>query len=174
MKWTWVILLAGIGWLLSAAPLAHALSCAPPQPVREELAESDVVFKGRAVEIKDRGLTVFRVEQAWKGVDRPVLEIYDTGWDPYAKEADYLVFGSRRDGELRTNLCGRTGLWDADREAAMQKAPVRPVVFQGELLVPPAESERSQPYVWIVAAALLAALLIPLSSFITRRRRTRR
>ncbi|MBD2862120.1 hypothetical protein [Paenibacillus oceani] len=116
----------------SAVPEAQALSCAPPRPVNEEMDTSSVVFKGTVIEIRQGGLTVFQVDRAWKGVDGPRVQIYDNGWDPYTKGADYLVFGGQREGQLRTNLCGRTGPWDPARDEAMKGAGIQPAVFQTE------------------------------------------
>lgn len=113
--------------ILCAAPQAEALSCAPPLPVKEELDDSTVVFKGKAVQIKKDGLTVFQIEEAWKGVETSQLEIYDNGWDPFIKDTEYLVFGSVQDGVLRMNLCGRTGPWDNERAVAMKDSGIKSI-----------------------------------------------
>lgn len=65
------ILLIIVAFILWTAPQAEALSCAEPRPVKEEMDRSTVVFKGKAVEIKKDGLTVFRIDEAWKGVETP-------------------------------------------------------------------------------------------------------
>jgi hypothetical protein len=157
-----IVLLVLIGFILSTPPQVEALSCVPPQPVQQEMEQSSIVFKGRAIEIKDGGLTVFRVEEAWKGIENPVVEIYDNGWDPFIKDTDYLVFGSLRNGELRSNLCGRTGPWDKAREEAMKETNIQPTVFNldGPLDVTE-HSEQSRPHLGTnVLAALLLVLII--------------
>ncbi|MDQ8739497.1 hypothetical protein [Paenibacillus sp. LHD-38] len=116
-----------VAFILWTAPQVEALSCAPPRPVKEEMDRSTVVFKGKAVEIKKDGLTVFRIDEAWKGVETPQLEIYHNGWDPFIKDTVYLVFGSVQEGMLRMNLCGRTGPWDNAREAAMKDSGIKSI-----------------------------------------------
>jgi hypothetical protein len=126
-----IALLAGIAIILSTVPRVGALSCAPPKPVKQEMERSSIVFKGKVVDIKKEGLTTFQVEEAWKGVEGSIVEIYDNGWDPYMKNTDYLVFGAPQDGKLKTNLCGRTGSWDQAREEAMKDIDKQPTLLSG-------------------------------------------
>ncbi|MBD0384792.1 hypothetical protein [Paenibacillus sedimenti] len=168
-----IVMLAMIVFLLNTVPKAEALSCAPPQPANQEMERSSVVFKGRAIDIKSGGLTVFQVEKAWKGIEGPIIEIYDNGWDPYTKSTDYLVFGSKRDGKLRTNLCGRTGPWDTAQEEAMKEIKPEPTVFKEVI----AESSKQfNPQTWPVIMAILLFLIILLFIFsvvwIRKKRRT--
>lgn len=168
-----IVWLAVIG-IWCTVPQAEALSCAPPRPVHQEMQESSVVFKGKVIDIKSGGLTVFQVDQAWKGVEDPRMEIYDNGWDPYTKGTEYLVFGSQREGQLRTNLCGRTGPWDKAREEAMRDSSIQPTVLKTEgAPIAPDPSELSEPsnrYNGIIILAGLLLLLIPLFLIVRRRR----
>lgn len=140
------IVLAMFGGIFSAASPSEALSCASPGPVLEEMERSAVVFKGKAVEIKDGGVAVFHVTQAWKGVEEPIFEINDNGgWDPFKLNTSYLVFGSEREGELRMNLCGNSGVWNPDREVAMHEADIPYILFDEPLQQeqnPPEHSKR--------------------------------
>lgn len=157
-----IIWIAVVGFFLSIAPQAEALSCEPPQPVKQEMERSSIVFKGKAIQIKNGGLTVFQVEVAWKGVKGPIVEIYDNGWDPFKKNTEYLVFGSEKDGERRMNLCGRTGQWDKAREEAMKETDIQPTVFQKEATV----KERSEQSRLQIGTIILAVLLISLISML--------
>lgn len=124
MAFLLVVLMSSI---LFPSPYAGALSCAPPPPVEEEFASSSVVFAGKVLKANKEGLAVFRVEKAWKGVSGPDMEIYDNGWDPFQVGERYLVFGADREGELRMNLCGRTGLWYDSHEQVFREAGIEPV-----------------------------------------------
>jgi hypothetical protein len=94
------VLLLMATFFLNTVHEAEALSCAPPQPVMQEIEQSEIVFKGEAIEIKENGLTVFQVDEAWKGVTKSTIQIYDNGWDPYKKGTVYLVFVSQRGENL--------------------------------------------------------------------------
>jgi hypothetical protein len=155
-----IMMLALIGFLLNPVPKAGALSCAPPEPASQEMERSSVIFKGRAIEIKSEGLTVFQVEKAWKGIEGPIVEIYDNGWDPFTKDTDYLVFGSQRDGKLRANLCGRTGPWNTAQEDAMKETKLEPIVFKKEAVVESSKQFNSQTWIIIMAILLLLFILI--------------
>ncbi|MDQ6423219.1 hypothetical protein RB620_27700 [Paenibacillus sp. LHD-117] len=170
-----VVLILGVA--LGTAHRADALSCAPPGPASEELNESAVVFKGTAIAAKRSGLTAFRVERGWKGIESGRIELFDNGWDPFQLNKEYLVFGSMRDGELRMNLCGNTGVWDANRDKAMQQADVEPTVFGAASLV---EEEPAQPRslkLGIREASTILLFSIPVLALIVwmarRRRRSR-
>lgn len=128
-----IVMFLMIGLTVFTLPKATALSCAPPQPVQQEMERSSVVFKGKATEIKSVGLIVFQVEKAWKGIDSPIIEVYDNGWDPFTIGADYLVFANQRDGKLKTNLCGRTGPWDKAQEDSMKETKIEPTLFKAYL-----------------------------------------
>ncbi|GBG09747.1 hypothetical protein PAT3040_04408 [Paenibacillus agaridevorans] len=134
---------------------------------------STVVFKGKAVEIKKDGLTVFRIDEAWKGVNTQQFEIYDNGWDPFIKDTVYLVFGSVQEGKLRMNLCGRTGPWDHAREAAMKDSGIKSIkpdpIMEAEQ--PKQQMGNTLPAtIVIIAVALLLLVLVVL----IRRKRMRR
>ncbi|MDR6555079.1 hypothetical protein [Paenibacillus qinlingensis] len=162
-----IVMFAVIGSILNTVPKVEALSCAAPHPTIQEMERSSVVFKGRVIETKTEGLTVFQVEKAWKGIEDPVFEIYDTGWDAYTIGADYLVFGSQREGKLRTNLCGGTGVWDAAQEAAMREIKLEPTVFKKESSQVSVESSnRFYQQSWIVLTVSLLFLIILIFSVV--------
>lgn len=128
---TWI----GAVCLLLPLGQVHALSCAEPDPVAEEMERSSIVFMGEAAEVKDNGhLGVFQVETAWKGVEHLQIEVYDNGgWDPYEKGTKYLIFAAEKDGKLSRHLCGRSGIWNAEREAAMKAANLEPLEIEQDM-----------------------------------------
>ncbi|XEC95778.1 hypothetical protein AB6A23_04195 [Paenibacillus tarimensis] len=140
----------------------------------QELESSSVVFKGRAIEIKNEGLTIFQVEEAWKGVEEAHIEIYDNGWDPYSVKTDYLVFGSLRDGELRTNLCGRTGPWDNTREEAMNKTGIQSAEFFNNEVPPTTNGHLERSWSQTEAVILVIFTFLIILSLIVVWRRKRR
>jgi hypothetical protein len=168
-----IVMLAMIG-SIHIAPKVVALSCASPQPATQEMERSSVVFKGRVIEIKSGRLSVFQVEKAWKGIESPIVEIYDNGWDPYTTGTDYLVFGSQRDGKLRTNLCGRTGPWDTAQEEAMKEIKLEPTTFIKEAPQVLVESSKQfKPQTWNVMMAILLFLIFLLFSLLWIRKKRR-
>lgn len=118
-KWLAATIVLLLWATMLALPKAEALGCASPGPIAKEMPGSTVVFKGKALLASEDGLTIFEVDRAWKGVERSRVEIYDTGWDQYEIGADYLVLGHDKNGQLRTNLCGNTGLWSQEKENVM-------------------------------------------------------
>lgn len=164
-----VILLILVTFILWTAPQVDALSCAPPRPVNEEMDVSTVVFKGKAVAIKKNGLTVFQIDEAWKGVTTSRLEIYDNGWDPFIKDKEYLVFGSVQEGKLRMNLCGRTGPWDNAREDAMKDSGFKSILPGSTM-----EAEQfKQQTAYVFPALIIAIIVFLLLLFIVLIRRKR-
>lgn len=129
-----LILMLG-GYLALFFPYsAHALDCAEPGPVTDEIDRSSIIFMGKAVTVNREGLTLFQVQTAWKGVDPNYtqIEIYSNGWDSYEPGQFYLVFGGQREKKLQTHLCGHSGLWDATKELVMQNAGLQPILINGE------------------------------------------
>lgn len=122
-----VLLVLVVSLTLPDLTKVQALSCEKPGPLSEELARSAVVFKGEVVATYKDGQTIFEVQTAWKGVADSRIEMYDNGWDPYVPGQTYLVLGANRDGELRTQLCGWSGPWDATRENAVEDAGLKPI-----------------------------------------------
>ncbi|RKN83934.1 hypothetical protein [Paenibacillus ginsengarvi] len=168
-KRIWLALLVSIGCFVGVSSQANASSCAPPQPVKQELESSSIVFKGKATEVKKGGLTVFQVEEAWKGVKSTVVELYDNGWDPYTPGNEYLVFGGERDGGLRTNLCGRSGLWDQAREDAMKKENLQSTVFSpgsAPVIAKSVERTGTQSMGVVVAGAVIVLLALAAVSIV--------
>ncbi|MBO9606652.1 MAG: hypothetical protein J7639_11905 [Paenibacillaceae bacterium] len=163
------ILLILVAFILWTAPQVGALSCAPPGPVKEEIDNSTVVFKGKAVEIKKDGLTVFRIDEAWKGVGTPQVEIYHNGWDPFIKDTVYLVFGSVQEGKLRMNLCGRTGPWDKARELAMKDSGINSIK-PGSSIGEEQSKQRMGYAIPAVTVVIAVALLLRVIVLIRRRR----
>ncbi|MCR8656072.1 hypothetical protein NV377_13905 [Paenibacillus sp. T3-5-0-4] len=142
-----------------------------PRPVKEEMDLSSVVFKGKAVEINKDGLTVFLIDEAWKGVETSQLEIYHNGWDPFVKNTEYLVFGSVQEGKLRMNLCGRTGPWDIAREAAMKDSGFKST--KPGLSMEWDQSQHQMGYVIPASIVVVAVVLLLLFMILIRTKRKR-
>jgi hypothetical protein len=138
-------------------PQVRALSCAPPPLILQEMETSDVVFQGKVIRIREEGLAVFQVERAWKGVTTPVFEIYQSGWDPFQFQTEYLVFGSMQDGKLATHICGNTSPWDESIEMKMLSIGFQPVLFNKE--PSQSSSERSDQYTLLAGLAILLTAL---------------
>ncbi len=141
--WGLALTVVMMGMLLHSASGVHALSCAPPGPVEEELKASSVVFMGEVLERNKEGLAVFRVEKAWKGIKEPSIQIYDNGWDPFRAGGRYLVFGTEQDGKLRMNLCGRSGIWTEAADGRFREAGIQAIYLQESGDVLEAEVTRS-------------------------------
>lgn len=123
---------------LGARPAAW--SCALPQPVEQEFAESTAVFVGRVIATEVRTgreseastVATFAVERAWKGVSASTVEVATCGGGneictvavEFRVGERYLVFAG---GEpLFTSKCGRTGtakhdLWEQTWEWLSQR-----------------------------------------------------
>ncbi|MCY9696959.1 hypothetical protein [Paenibacillus alginolyticus] len=93
-----------------------ALSCAPPKSIKEELANSTVVFMGTALNSNTAKYdlsVVFSVKTLWKG-DTDIIEkgiFVGDMWKEIKAGQDYLIFASQREGHLEANLCGNSKLW---------------------------------------------------------------
>jgi hypothetical protein len=132
---------------------------------------SDVVFKGKAVEIKKDGLTVLRIDEAWKGVETQQIEIYHNGWDPFIKDTVYLVFGSVQEGKLRMNLCGRTGPWDNAKEEAMKDSGIKSIKLDSSMEAE--QSKQQMGYAIPTIIVVIPVALLLLIMVMTRRKRNR-
>ena len=117
------VLLPLIGfWILMHPEPSYACSCVPPDPPREALANSDVVFMGTVVSLReferDDGLvssadptTVeFSVGTVWKGTVSQPMYLTTRRWSescgyPFVEGVTYVVYS--RDG-LTVSLCSRT------------------------------------------------------------------
>ena len=115
------LLLIGL-WILMHPEPSYACSCVPPDPPKEALAKSDVVFLGTVVSVReyerDDGLlsstdptTVeFSVRTVWKGTVSQPMFLTTRRWSescgyPFLEGVTYVVYS--RDG-LTVSLCSRT------------------------------------------------------------------
>ena len=105
------------------AGVGLACTCAPPPAPDEALAEAAAVFSGKVVQIKRHtpagdifgGVeVVFRVDRAWKGVNKSTARVFTSSQSAacgysFSKGQTYLVYASGNSrGRLSTNLCSRT------------------------------------------------------------------
>ncbi|GAB6928449.1 hypothetical protein JCM10914A_24320 [Paenibacillus sp. JCM 10914] len=110
------LMLLGQAWLGWGSEPVHALSCAPPRAVTEEVADSDIVFRGTLVSTQDHRLVdkfyyTFEVTEWWKGDSKlQRIDIYSNGWDTFEKGKEYVVFADADDiHKPKAHLCGNTG-----------------------------------------------------------------
>jgi hypothetical protein len=157
-----LVFVLAAAYFSSMIPPTYALTCASPPLVQQEIEQSDVVFQGKVVQIKEGWLAVFQVERAWKGVDAPRIEIYSNGWDPFIFQSEYLMFGSLKDGKLYNPPCGNTGLWDESREALMQRTGLQPIIFGDQATKGDADRVNSDaaPAAWIILALTVLYLFV--------------
>lgn len=101
---------------LLSAESALACTCAPPPGPQESLAASDAVFTGTVVSVtpgEGTNRVVFRVEGAWKGAkcgEVTVSTALDEAACGYGFQVgtSYLVYATKHQGKLSTNICSRT------------------------------------------------------------------
>lgn len=119
--------------LLHVPISAYACDCVIPPSVETELSQSDAVFSGKVIRIKDkrsaggyvRNEIIFEVYQTWKGVDESQIKIItgqgggDCGYH-FVPDGEYLVYGRNSEmygkSQLSTGICDRT----VDLEAAKE------------------------------------------------------
>jgi len=94
---------------------ASALSCASPKSIKEELANSTVVFMGTALNPNAANYNVtvnFSAKTLWKGSTKDIEKgiIVSNMWKEIKAGEDYLIFASLRDGRVEANLCGNSKL----------------------------------------------------------------
>jgi hypothetical protein len=112
--------------LLSHFPIpAYACDCVIPASVETELSQSDAVFSGKVISIKDKRSAggyakkeiIFEVYQTWKGLEESQVKITtgqgggDCGYH-FVPDGEYLVYGRNSDmygkSQLSTGICDRT------------------------------------------------------------------
>lgn len=93
-----------------------ACTCAGPKPASEVYQESDAVFVGKAVEVKNEDhfdIVQFDIDMAWKGVSEDVVMLMTAdsgamcGYN-FEQGRDYLVYAHAGPKYVETGLCGRT------------------------------------------------------------------
>ena len=101
---------------LLSAESALACSCAPPGTPQESLASSDAVFTGTVLSLTPGQGTQevrLRVEGTWKGAKCgevtgvTALDEAACGFG-FQEGTSYLVYATKNQGKLSTNLCTRT------------------------------------------------------------------
>jgi hypothetical protein len=130
---TWLLLFSSFIYvILVHYPIpAYACDCVIPPSVETELSQSDAVFSGKVISIKEKRSAggyikneiIFEVYQTWKGVEESQIKITtgrgggDCGYH-FVPDGEYLVYGRYSDmygkSQLSTGICDRT----VDLEAA--------------------------------------------------------
>jgi hypothetical protein len=124
---TWIFLFSSFIYvLLVYFPLpAYACDCVIPPSVETELSQSDAVFSGKVISIKEKRSAagyakkeiIFEVYQTWKGVEESQIKITtgqgggDCGYH-FVPDGEYLVYGRNSEmygeSQLSTGICDRT------------------------------------------------------------------
>jgi hypothetical protein len=172
-----ILFLALVLAALGSAPAAKA-SCAPAPPLRNSIAEADIVFVGAVVALAHDGRTAtFRVEDVWKGKVGETVVVHGgpgiAGIESAAARGEgvassvdrsyrmgtrYLVLPFGRSGNvLRDSICSNTRPY-ADRFGSLRPAGAHPPLAEGGV---PASSiapgDGSDSSTWPVVALLAAA-----------------
>jgi hypothetical protein len=156
-----------------------ACSCVPPGPPTVELNRADAVFAGKVTDI-DRPLlfntsadlvkVTIEVTRFWKGGISRVVTVTTaretpTCGFPFEAGKEYIVYASKRDGALETNLCTRTKLLSNAQEDLSQLGLGE--VPKAEGAAPAKPSRRS--YRWPAGGVVLLVIILLL---LRRRRRS--
>lgn len=124
---TWLFLFFSFIYvMLIHVPIpAYACDCAPPPSVETELSQSDAVFSGKVISMKDKRSSagyvskeiIFEVYQTWKGVNESQIKITtgqgggDCGYR-FVPDEEYLVYGRHSEmygkSQLSTGICDKT------------------------------------------------------------------
>jgi hypothetical protein len=177
MTWRHILVLAVVLAALGSAPAAKA-SCAPASPLRNSIAEADIVFVGTVVALDHDGRTAtFRVEDVWKGkVGETVvvhggpgiaaIESAAARGEGVASSVDrsysmgtrYLVLPFGRSGDvLGDSICSNTRPY-ADGLASPRPASAHPPLADGGVPASPtASGDGSDSFTWPLVALLAAA-----------------
>ena len=149
--------LAGLMLLPGAALADHAVAvdCAPPPPLDQAVATSEVVFVGTVVAtgFEGRSATV-QVQEVWRGDIAETVTV-DGGQNPAALGEDdrvfdlgvkYIFLPTHRDGRLIDSVCGPTVQWaeaanalrpaDAHAPSPVTADGSNPLAFLGDLATP--------------------------------------
>lgn len=175
------------GWLFGSSPApAHACSCASVPPPETALRESDAVFSGIVLSVRETRAGVvrssadpvevtFRVTEVWKGVGtdrvtvRTAASTASCGFG-FVEGMPYIVYARETNLGLSTGLCTRTAdlALAADDLAALGKGTVPPPSPELE------EAIRSNPasmYLFWAGAAFSVVAAVAFAILILRLRR---
>lgn len=180
---TWLFLFCSfIYMMLLHVPIsAYACDCVSPPSVETELSQSDAVFSGKVIRIKDkrsaggyiRNEIIFEVYQTWKGVDESQIKIItgqgggDCGYH-FVPDGEYLVYGRNSEmygkSQLSTGICDRT----VDLEAAKEdlrilgkgNSPNKQVDIESEDFLDKLVDIDSEDQNWIVYFIVFVVFLI--------------
>lgn len=157
-------------WLVGmvSPPAAYACSCAEIPSALQQKDKMDAVFTGKAVVVKEKGLSMlrtsespvevsFEVDKVWKGHVSPRLTI-STSLDEascgveFNQGNEYLVYAYASEGKLKSDLCsGTTLLTNAGND----------LVLLGDASIPPAPLENVQEssMEWLIGGIVAVVLL---------------
>ena len=118
-----ISLLFFLGIFAIGAGVGLACTCVPPPAPAEALGEAAAVFSGKVIQIKKHkpaedifgGVeVVFRVNRAWKGIDKSTARVFTSSQSAacgynFSKGETYMVYAAGNShGRLSTSICSRT------------------------------------------------------------------
>ena len=112
-----------IAVLVLSAESSLACVCLPQSPA-QELERATAVFSGKVLKVKRHKQSpdvyaflevVFRVEEAWKGVNEKTISVFTSSTSlacgfSFKRGLTYLVYAHGKEGRLSTSVCTRTGI----------------------------------------------------------------
>ncbi|NOU89017.1 hypothetical protein GC102_25185 [Paenibacillus sp. LMG 31460] len=133
-----------------------ALSCAHPKSIKEEIANSAVVFMGTALNsntVKYDFTVVFSVKTLWKGSTDIIENGISVGnmWKEIKAGQDYLIFASQREGHLEANICGNSKDWSEVSQKQINELDTGKPIIEQSL------KNRNQLY-WFMFGFLIIAI----------------
>jgi hypothetical protein len=138
-----LLFLLAIAVLVFSADTVLACTCAPRQSATDELKRATAVFSGKVVKIKRHkkaaGIfvsveAVFKVERAWKGIDKKTISVFTSSISSacgfaFKKGLTYVVYAyGSEDGKLSTSICSRTSGFEDWHEDFEELGP-KPQIF---------------------------------------------
>ncbi|MDU0203981.1 hypothetical protein ACYEXS_35730 [Paenibacillus sp. MAH-36] len=134
-----------------------AVSCAHPESIKEEFANSSIVLMGTALNsntLENDFTVVFSLKTLWKGSTDVIEKGISIGnmWKEIIEGQDYLIFASQRDGHLEANICGNSRDW-----SEVNKKQIKDL-NTGKLTIEQSANNRNQIY-WFVFVIFIIAIV---------------
>jgi hypothetical protein len=166
-----ILFILFIGLLASGVVLypssSYACKCVGPQSVEKEMKQSDAVFSGKVIGLKDEKShrkILFEVGKTWKGETKSQLILVSENSScsiEFYKGAEYLVYAREYKGLLTTDICNRTTqLFDAEEDLVILgkgKVPTEEVNLEDD--IKPLAPFRNQLII-VVGVVVLAVFFI--------------
>ena len=170
MLFTFIIIL----FIGSFPSITSACSCAELPSVEEEFEQSQAVFSGKVVDVREKRSikgyitksVLFEVTNTWKGVKQSQIIITtgqgggDCGFD-FKEGQEYLVYANESTmygaKVLVSTLCNRTNEWSVLQEDLKILGEGQPPIEDVDLT---GKQEGNQLYIWVAIVIAIGILLI--------------